>query len=184
MVRILVVGASGSGKTTLARRLAAEMAVPHIELDALQHGPGWTPRPTFVADVTAAVAAPAWVVDGNYSAVQELVWARADTVVWLDLPRWLVEWRVVRRTAGRLVLRRRLWNGNRERWRDVPRADHPIRWSWRKHAEYRVRYAERFATEPAERACVRLRGRAEVAAWSAVEDGVGVEVLGGGHAAP
>lgn len=166
MARILVVGASGSGKSTLARRVAAELAIPHIELDALHHGPGWAPRPSFAADVAAAVSASGWVVDGNYSQVQPLIWERADTVVWLDLPRWLVEWRLVRRTAGRLVLRTPLWNGNRERWRDVPRADHPIRWSWRKHAEYRVRYAERFAAEKPDRTCVRLVSRAAVAAWS------------------
>ncbi|CAO5238095.1 putative adenylate kinase [Frankia sp. AgKG'84/4] len=165
--RVLVVGVSGSGKSTLARRLAAALAVPHVELDALHHGPGWVPRPAFAADVDAATSAPAWVVDGNYSAVQDLVWSRADAVVWLDPPRWLAEWRLIRRTAARLLLRRDLWNGNRERWRDVPRADHPIRWSWRKHAVYRARYAERFATETRERVRVRLRSRSEVEAWFA-----------------
>lgn len=103
--RVLVVGASGAGKSTAARRIAGRLGVPHVELDALQHGPGWTQRATFVADVEAATGGPAWVVDGNYSAVRALLWSRADTVVWLDLPRWLVESRVVRRTLVWLVPR-------------------------------------------------------------------------------
>ncbi|WP_236706489.1 MULTISPECIES: AAA family ATPase [unclassified Frankia] len=167
MPRILVLGASGSGKSTFARRVAATLGIPHIELDALRHGPGWTVRPTFAADVETATAAPDWVVDGNYSAVRELVWARADTIVWLDLPRWLVEWQVIRRTAGRLVLRTPLWNGNRERWRSLHRASHPLRWSWRKHGEYRTSYGSRFAAgDPAGRRLVRLRSRREAKAWS------------------
>jgi hypothetical protein len=62
---------------------------PLVELDALHHGAGWVTRPTFVDDVDAATRGSAWVVDGNYAAVRELLWSRADTVVWLDLPRWV-----------------------------------------------------------------------------------------------
>jgi len=54
MQRVLVVGISGSGKTTVAGSLAARVRVPLVELDALQHGAGWTARPTFVKDVDAA----------------------------------------------------------------------------------------------------------------------------------
>jgi adenylate kinase family enzyme len=140
--------------------------VPHVEFDALFHGPGWTARPSFTADVDAATAASAWVADGNYSATRELVWARADTVVWLDLPRLLVEWQVVTRTARRLLLRTPLWNGNRERWRDLPRASHPIRWSWQKHGKYRRVYGARFADPAyAGKALVRLGSRRQVGDW-------------------
>ncbi|TQN32852.1 hypothetical protein FHX37_2837 [Haloactinospora alba] len=93
MRRISVVGCSGSGKSTLSRRLADSLDVPHIELDALHWGPGWSPATAeeLSERVGRVTAADAWVVDGNYrSKIGTLVWERADTVVWLDPPRWRV----------------------------------------------------------------------------------------------
>jgi hypothetical protein len=164
MERVLVVGCSGSGKTTLSRALAERLDAPYVELDALHHGEGWVPRPTFAADVDRLTAQAHWVVDGNYAAVRELLWSRADSVVWLDLPRALVEWQVVRRSLVRWVTREELWNGCREPsplgWRDP---EHPVRWAWTKHAEYRVLYAARFADPQwAHLAHVRLRSRRAV----------------------
>ncbi|MBI2393800.1 MAG: AAA family ATPase [Deltaproteobacteria bacterium] len=167
MRRVLIVGSSGSGKTTLARAMAQRLAAPHVELDALFHGPGWVPRESFVDDVDHATREDAWVVDGNYLPVRELLWSRADTVVWIDLPRWLVEWQVVRRSLVRWLRDETLWNGNRERgplaWLDP---GHPVRWSWNKHAETRGRYGARFADPSwAHLRRVRLATRAEVDAF-------------------
>jgi adenylate kinase family enzyme len=145
MDRIVVVGNSGTGKTSLARVLAHRLQVPHTELDAIFHQPGWTELETteFRRRVRARIAEPRWVIDGNYQQVRDLVWGRADTVVWLDLPRALVLRRVVWRTARRAITRKRLWNGNRERLRETlswqPERS-IIRWSWTQHAAYRERY--------------------------------------------
>src|SRR4051794_37995613 len=105
MRRVVVVGTSGSGKTTLAATLARRLCVPHVELDALHWGPHWTAvdPADFRARVAAAVAGPAWVCDGNYSPVRDLVWARADTLVWLDYPMGLVFRRVLFRTLRRCL---------------------------------------------------------------------------------
>jgi adenylate kinase family enzyme len=167
MRRVVIVGSSGSGKSTLARRVAARLGLRHVELDALFHGPSWTPRPSFVVDVDLATVDDGWVVDGNYGPVRELVWGRADTVVWLDLPRLQVELQVVRRSFARWVRREELWNGNREpsplRWLDP---EHPVRWSWMKHEEYRERYAARFADAAfAHARRLRLRSREAVEAF-------------------
>src|SRR5437016_1896693 len=80
--RIVVIGTSGSGKTTQARHLSERLGIPHVELDALHWVPGWTEAPTDALRerVTEALAGDAWLVDGNYSVVRDIVWPRADTV--------------------------------------------------------------------------------------------------------
>lgn len=147
MRRISVVGNSGSGKTTLAAAIAAALNVPHLELDAIFHQAGWQPLETglFRARVAEFVAADGWVVDGNYGKVQDLVWERADTVVWIDLPRHVVMRQLVSRTLRRMMTRQELWNGNTESWRYLLCLD-PERsilvWAWTAHREYVQRYAE------------------------------------------
>lgn len=115
--RIVVVGTSGSGKTTLANSIARGLGVPHVELDALRHGPNWveTPDDLFREMIANSLRAEGWVVDGNYSVARDVVWSRATTLVWLDYSFHLVFWRVFRRTMLRAILRRELWNGNREK---------------------------------------------------------------------
>lgn len=146
MRRVTVTGISGSGKTTLARRLAAVLDVPYLELDAEFHQAGWIERPReeFRAVVDAHTATGAWVVDGSYhSRVGDLTWGRADTVVWLDPPRWRGMWRVTTRTLRRVATREELWNGNREPWTNLlpwkPPAENLLRWAWRTHAPMQAR---------------------------------------------
>ena len=114
--RVVVVGATGAGKSTLAGRLAQGLDVPFVELDALFWGPQWTPAvpDDFRARVDATSAGPAWVIAGNYGAVRDLRWPRADTIVWLDYPLPLVLARLTARTLRRGITREILWNGNRE----------------------------------------------------------------------
>ena len=114
--RVAVVGTSCAGKTTFAAALAAQLQVPHIELDALHWRAGWVPAPSedFRQAVATAVAAERWVSDGNYGVVRDLVWGRATAVVWLDYPFATVLWRALYRTARRALLREQLYSGNRE----------------------------------------------------------------------
>jgi adenylate kinase family enzyme len=164
--RALVAGTSGSGKTTLARRIGAVLDVPHVEIDALYHGPEWTPRPTFVADVHRFTAGPAWVTEWQYHDVREHLADLADLLVWLDLPRGLVMRQVVARTVRRRLRRERLWNGNVEPpLRTVLTDDeHIVRWAWTTHGTATVRVAELRERRP-DLAVVRLRSRGDVAAW-------------------
>lgn len=173
MQRVSVVGVPGAGKTTLGRRLAAQLGVPFVELDAVNHQPRWQALPPdeYRARVADAVAAPGWVVDGNYSVVRDLVWARADTVVWIDLPRRVVMRRLARRTARRVLTREVLWNGNREPVANLWRLDperNILRWAWTRHPVYVERYGAAMA-DPAHAHLrfVHLRSDAEVDAFLA-----------------
>ena len=171
MRRVSLVGGPGSGKTTVGRRMAQLLGAPYLELDSVFHQPGWTELATedFRRRVAGVVAGDAWVVDGNYSAVRDLVWQRADTVVWLDLPRPLVMRRVIARTLRRAVTRQELWNGNREPLANFYRLDperNIIRWTWVMHPSYAARYTAALA-DPAHAHLdfVRLRSPAEIAAF-------------------
>ena len=116
-----------------------------MELDAIYHQPGWSqlPEDEFKSRVDVATAQDCWVVDGNYSAVREVVWTKADTVVWFDLPFLLVLSRTVRRTLRRVATREELWNGNREPfsnlWSLKPEKS-IIAWAATRHGVYRRRY--------------------------------------------
>lgn len=114
--RISIVGTTGSGKTTLARQMAQRLLIPHVELDALHREPNWTPAEAqvFQDRVTEALSGDCWIVDGNYSAVRDIVWSQADTVVFLDYPFGIVMWRLLRRTLQRSLNQKELWNRNRE----------------------------------------------------------------------
>ena len=173
MQRVSIVGCSGSGKTTVGRRMAESLGTHCVELDSIFHQPGWTPLATeeFRCRVADVVAGEAWVIDGNYTAVQDLVWQRADTVVWLDLPRPLVMRRVAVRTLRRAVTRQRLWNGNREPLTNFYRLDperNILRWTWVMHASYVTRYTAAMADPGnAHLRFIRLRSPAEIAAFLA-----------------
>jgi len=166
--RIVIYGTSGVGKTTLGADLAGRLGVPFIELDALHHGPNWAepPADVFRATVRAAMdAAPdGWVIDGNYmSKLGDTVSAAADTIVWLDLPLWVMFPRLWRRTMHRIRNDVELWNGNRETWRDQFASRETIFfWSVQRLYRYRSEWPARFAGDAR---VVRLRTDAETRAW-------------------
>lgn len=116
--RIIVVGKSGAGKTTLARELAERLDIPHVELDAINWQPNWVSLPKHEMRERVKVALPAegqWVADGAYiKSAGDVVWGRADTLIWLDYPLILTLLRLMKRTIGRIVKQKELWNGNRE----------------------------------------------------------------------
>ena len=164
--RILVAGTSGSGKTTLAARIGEFLQLPHVEIDALFHGPGWTPRSTFEDDVHRFVAEPAWVTEWQYRQVRALLAAHADLLVWLDLSRWRVMEQVARRTLRRRLRRQELWHGNVEPslWTIFTDPDHIVRWAWSTHSKTAERVSALCEQRPG-LDVVRLQTRSAVEDW-------------------
>lgn len=164
--RIAVAGVSGSGKTTLAQRIADRLGLPRTEIDSLFHGPGWTPRESFVDDVRTFLAQPAWVTEWQYREVRPLILERAELLVWLDLPTPVVMRQVVRRTVRRRRRRTVLWNGNQEPPLRTFFTDdeHIVRWAWSSRNSLRG-LDERLAGEAPHLVVVRLRSRAQVEDW-------------------
>jgi adenylate kinase family enzyme len=147
--RVVVVGTSCSGKSTFAGKLAARLECPHIELDLLHWQADWIERPTaeFRGSVAQAVAAPRWVVDGNYSLVRDIVWGRATTVIWLNYSLRVVGWRSLRRAVRRIVTREFIHNGNRETNRKTFFSrDSILLWVLQTYHRRRREYPQLFAT--------------------------------------
>ncbi len=175
--RVSVIGTSGSGKSTVATALARRLGVPNVELDAIYHQAGWEPlaKEEFHARVARLAAGDTWVIDGNYASVLDVVWQRADTVVWLDLPRHVTMRRIIWRTLRRFVLRTELWNGNREPWINFFSTDPQksvIAYAWQQYPRNRARFSSA-VTDPqnAHLAFVRLRTDREASAFLRNPDG-------------
>jgi adenylate kinase family enzyme len=169
--RINVVGTSASGKTTFARALAEGLNIPHVELDALHWEKDWSGASTEVMRqrVERAIAGPAWVVDGNYSGVRDLVWDRAEAVVWLDFPLRTVLWRYATRTRRRIGTQEELWpgTGNREKLSmHVLQRDGLLWWILGTYRRRRRDYPRLLAANP-HLAAYRLRSASDADRWLA-----------------
>jgi adenylate kinase family enzyme len=140
--RISVVGTIGSGKTTFARNVSKLLDAPHIELDALHWEPNWIEAPDdlFRQRVEHSLQGDVWVVDGNYHQVRDIVWTRADTVVWLDYPFRTIMGRLARRTLRRIFTHEKLWNGNQEHIRGLFTRDSVFLWAIRTYRGRRRQY--------------------------------------------
>jgi adenylate kinase family enzyme len=167
--RISVIGTTGSGKTTLASALSRQLHIPHVELDALHWGPNWeeASAEVFRERVSAALRGDKWVVDGNYSKARDIVWGRADTVVWLDYSLPVMMSRLIRRTLRRIARREELWQGNRETWRGAFFArDSLFMWQITTYRRHRRDYPALLSRpEHAHLATVRLRSPRAARRW-------------------
>ena len=168
--RVLVAGVSGSGKTTLSGRIGALWGLRHIEIDSLFHGANWTPRPEFLDDVRAFAAEDRWVTEWQYTSkgTDAILAPRAQLALWLDYPYRVVRGRLMRRTLARGILRRELWNGNREKgpWNLLNRDPEENILAWQRATLHK--WHERFP-EMQERfphlTVVRLRHPRETERW-------------------
>ncbi|HYK97788.1 MAG TPA: hypothetical protein VEU77_05290 [Candidatus Acidoferrales bacterium] len=171
--RVSIVGSTGTGKTTFARDLASIIGAVHIELDALAWGPKWKLADAEVlrARVRDALTADSWVVDGNYGGrgARELVWAAADTIVWLDFSLPVIYRRLWTRTITRIRDGQELWpgTGNRETIRGAFFSSESLFvWVLRTYRRRRREYPALLALpQYAHAQRLRFRSPAEAAGW-------------------
>lgn len=163
--RILVLGSSGSGKSTLAKALAERLGLPYAPTDHAFWTPDWRPTPPdeLRAWIDGQTARDAWVLDGNFDFLRELVWARAELAVWLDFPVWVSAGRATRRNLGWVLSGQKVWNGQRM---TLGKAWSGIRHAATSNGLKRRTYPAMLAEFPGLKV-VRLRSPAAVAAWLA-----------------
>ena len=163
MKRIMIVGGPGSGKSTLARLLGARLELPVFHMDQIHWQENWVER-SLAEKIPLAKAVEeqeVWVFEGGLSITYSTRMARADAVVWLDLPVSLRLWRVTKRLFHYLgKARPDLPNGCVERL-------HPATLSfywfiWTSRGSSRDKIAELLASAPAEQKVFYLRSRQAV----------------------
>lgn len=115
MGNVFVVGTSGSGKSTAAKKIAKQLSRRHVEIDALMWLPNWIQRDSLeLAELLQKELDNGPVVlDGNFAS-KGIKPNKGDVLIFLDYPRWIVITRLLRRSLARVILRRKLWSGNRE----------------------------------------------------------------------
>jgi len=101
MQRVMIIGGPGSGKSTFARRLHSLTKLPLFHLDQLYWRPGWqlTPKDEWERLMAELAARDEWIMDGGYGNTFYIRMPKADTIVWLDLPRHVAFPRVLKRLA-------------------------------------------------------------------------------------
>jgi len=99
MNRVMVLGSAGSGKSTLSQKLGPILGLPVIHLDQHYWKPNWvgTPNEEWDEVVLELTMREQWIIDGNYSRTIDKRMERADLIIFLDMPRWLCLYRVLKR---------------------------------------------------------------------------------------
>lgn len=99
MKRVMIVGCSGSGKSTMAVELGKITGLPVQHLDLIHWKPRWierekTEKSSLIHNIESQ---DEWIIEGNYSATFPNRTARADVLIWLDLPLGLRVVRILKR---------------------------------------------------------------------------------------
>lgn len=120
---INIIGTTGSGKSTFARQLAQKQQLQYIELDNLLWLDDWQESTNEVLFLKLKIAmknaAIGWVIDGLYTRTIPIMMEKVDTVIWLDYPFHINLYRLTKRTFGRVISQKNLWedSNNRENFK-------------------------------------------------------------------
>ena len=112
----MIIGTCGCGKTTLGEHLTSKLQISLTELDDLFWLPSWKKRPhqIFTQSIEKVTQKNAWIICGNYSKSRPLIWPKADTIIWLDLPLHILFIRILKRGLLQMQTKEIICNGNRQ----------------------------------------------------------------------
>ncbi len=97
--RIAIIGIPGSGKSTFANRLGKQLNIPVYHLDKyvfLENGEK-RDHQELINMQNEITAKDSWIIEGCSIKTLDIRFARADTVIYLELPRLLCVWRMFKR---------------------------------------------------------------------------------------
>ncbi|CAK4067230.1 unnamed protein product [Aphanomyces euteiches] len=165
--RIVVIGITSSGKSTLASKLSLQLGIPFIDTDALFWAPNWQKAADFAAKMTRAIETPTWALAGHFTTMKDVIYTRAQVVVWLDYSLWTVFWQLLRRCFYRWWTQELLWGTNRESmWTHLKvwSNESLIHWLFKNYARIRREYPNALAKHP-HLQIFRFRHPRETQAW-------------------
>jgi adenylate kinase family enzyme len=165
MKKVLVIGSGGAGKSILASRLGGLLKIPVLHLDRFYWRSGWIepPKDQWVKTVDGLLRQDAWIMDGNYSGTLAMRVDASDTVIFLDLPRVLCVWRVLKRALiYRNDVRPDMAEGCREKlnWEFIS-------WVWNYSTRSRPKIMQLLRSNSERKKIVWLRSSSEVESFLA-----------------
>jgi adenylate kinase family enzyme len=167
--RLCVIGTTGSGKSTMAGELSRRLCIPRLEIDSVYWLPGWKERDRQVTRqvLEEFTRAEAWVVDGNYRWLRDIIWPKAEALVWLDYPLSVVMWHLWHRTWQRVLSRELLWGTNQERLvEQFFSKDSLFLWALKTYGRHKKEYSRLpLLPDQAHLKVYRLRTTSEANAW-------------------
>ncbi|HEX3264862.1 MAG TPA: hypothetical protein VHR16_04275 [Candidatus Limnocylindrales bacterium] len=163
MNRVAVIGSGGAGKSVFATELSRRTGLPVVHLDREFWSAGWVPMDDgpWEARVRELVAADEWIMDGNYSGTMDIRFARADTVIFLDIPRLLCLTAAISRALRyRKGSRPDMTEGNDEKLDPAF-----LSWIWNYPRRQRPEILAKLEALPATIEVVRLTSRRAMRGW-------------------
>jgi len=98
--KIAIIGCAGSGKTTLAFKLQEKTGLPLYHLDQYYWLPNWgrVGPEKFELAHNALCDKDSWIIEGSYVRFFAYRAAKADLIIFMDVPRYLCMWYVLERS--------------------------------------------------------------------------------------